>query len=1253
MSIFQASVEKKYLRTLDLDKVDQAWTRFTAHFHNPSIQDNIRAAKEEQYQGEFLIDLFVKVLGYTKNPQPEYNLTTELKNLKDSKKADGAIVLPSDTDQHKARAVIELKGTNTTDLGKVETQAFGYKNNQPGCTYVIISNFEKLRFYIDHSAKHIEWNLFTIDREQFDLFYMCLSADTLLLDLPLRIKSESLSQEEDITKKLYKDYSSFRNDIFNDIQKRNPDHDKLTLFKRTQKLLDRFLFIFFAEDRGLLPPNSIRQIINQWTTLRDELDAYVPLYNRFKKYFGYLNTGHKGKDYDIFAYNGGLFAPDELLDDLKIDDQLLYTHTQQLSNYDFESEVSVNILGHIFEHSLNDLEEIQAELAGETLDKSKTKRKKDGVFYTPRYITKYIVDNTVGKLCSEKRAALKIDEDEYYKGRKGRKKDTVKNLQSQLEDYREWLLQITICDPACGSGAFLNQAVERLMEEHAYIDELQRKLFGDAIPYSNIENTILENNIYGVDINRESVEIAKLSLWLHTAQKGRKLSSLNENIKCGNSLIDDPDVAGALAFRWEKEFPQVFRPKAKLAYHVVLTTHNSRTSARMLQYDVEKGDPVILTEREEYELTTIIGDVIQESNYHCTAYNICRDHVHMILVCTAEELSQQVQKIKSVSSRRFHLLDIPRGHDPLEHGGHLWSQKYYRADLDVWKLSSLSTTPGMHYADDHMSRATSYIHTNREKHNLPAIPKLQQAIENFLVTPEKAFEQEYEGGFDVVIGNPPYLRIQGLKDAYPEMTKYYDKIFVSSTGNYDIYALFMERSLPLINHSGLVSFILPHKWLIAEFGAGIRQFFAESKIVKSILHFEEHLVFEVTTYTCIITYGKKVQNHLRFKYLKPKLILAPFEWDKMSYKNLDSSNWNLMSEKKRSLFERLHSLPYTLKNKFAKIFQGIATSADDVYLIKGKRVNDHIVGYSKALDKDVRIESGITKPLLKGQDPQRYLEPKNEYFIIFPYEINEQQKARPLPIEAIKREYPLAYSYLLENQETLRARERRRFDNSDEWYLFSRQQGISEVEQVKIITPEIASGCQMILDEKYNYHNTKCYSFILKTPDIELYKYYLAILNSKVLWFFLSNTGYVLRGGYFTFKTKYLFPFPLPEEPEDKSFYIKAVDKIMRLTESQKMEILKFHRRLISSFTLDSLSKKLKSFYSLTFTQFLTELNKKKIKLSLTEQDEWEDYFNKYKSEILAIQADIDRTDREIDQVVYELYGLTEEEIRIVEESVA
>lgn len=258
MALFQKTVLVKYTNQINKELLSEKWELYKAHFHNPQIQENIYNSKEEQYQEGFLRDLFVNILGYTLNPADNFNLTTEYKNIKDSKKADGAIII-----NQKVRAIIELKGTNTTDLSKIEAQAFGYKNNQPDCTYVITSNFEKLRFYIDNAVDFLEFNLFNLSENDFKNLFLCLAFQNISQDIPKKIKQESVSQEEAITKKLYKDYSAFKQTLFVSLCQLNPDIDQLILFKKSQKLLDRFLFLFFAEDSYLLPSNSVRTILNQ------------------------------------------------------------------------------------------------------------------------------------------------------------------------------------------------------------------------------------------------------------------------------------------------------------------------------------------------------------------------------------------------------------------------------------------------------------------------------------------------------------------------------------------------------------------------------------------------------------------------------------------------------------------------------------------------------------------------------------------------------------------------------------------------------------------------------------------------------------------------------------------------------------------------------------------------------------------------------------------------------------------------------
>jgi len=555
MSIFQKSVIQKYLRSLNTNNLEQAYNKFKLNYSLKKIE-KIMKLKEEEYQDGFLRDLFVDILGYTLKPEENFNLVREFKNQTDGKKADGAIIK-----DEKAVAVIELKSTKTKDLTNITQQAFNYKNNQPGCKYVITSNFHKLRFYIDYSNEYEEFDLFNLQKTDFDLLYLILRKNAIFLDIPQKLKDETKFHEQNVSEQLYKDYSNFKNNIFENLVKNNPNIDKLTIFKKSQKLLDRLLFIFFAEDCGLLPANSISRIIERYEQLI-ELDAYKPLYDIYKQYFGYMNIGRKGKipADDIPAYNGGLFAPDKILDNLKIDDKILKKDSLKLSAYDFNTDVDVNILGHIFEHSLNEIEEIEKNISDNTVS-IKSKRKKDGVFYTPKYITQYIVENTIGKICTEKRKEMQIYEiefDETYRTKKGLNKKG-KELFNKLNDYKKWLLSIKILDPACGSGAFLNQALNFLISEHRLIDDLISDLTGDAIGLFDTDKAILENNLYGVDINDESVEIAKLSLWLRTAQKGRKLSNLNNNIKCGNSLISDPKTAEKKAFDWNNEFKEIMK----------------------------------------------------------------------------------------------------------------------------------------------------------------------------------------------------------------------------------------------------------------------------------------------------------------------------------------------------------------------------------------------------------------------------------------------------------------------------------------------------------------------------------------------------------------------------------------------------------------------------------------------------------------------------------------------------------------------
>jgi type I restriction-modification system DNA methylase subunit len=1059
MPLFQSAVLNKYLKQQDSARIAAAYAAFTKHFHDAAVQANIREAKEEQYQEGFLRDLFVSVLGYTLNPQAGYDLTSELKNEKGSKKADGAILQDG-----KALAVIELKGTDTTDLATINTQAFNYKANHTHCVYVVTSNFQKLRYFIDNAVDWLEFDLFTLSLQEFQLLWLCLQRDNLLGGIPKKVKAESLQEEEKVTKHLYRDYSAFKNALWQDLCTNHPEQDKLELYKKSQKLLDRFLFVLFGEDKGLLPPNTLRGILDQWKKLT-ELDEYRPLYERCQKYFGYLNTGFKSPTQDIFAYNGGLFKPDEVLDHVRISDAVLETHLGILTKYDFASEVDVNILGHIFEHSLNEIEAITAELEGRALDTKKTKRKKDGVFYTPKYITKYIVENTVGRLCADKKEELGIDDEEYARGRKGRQKKTIQELDTKLTVYRDWLLSLTICDPACGSGAFLNQALDFLIAEHRYVDELESKLLGQSIVFKDIGDHILERNIYGVDINEESVEIARLSLWLRTATKGRKLNDLSGNIKCGNSLIDDPAVAGAKAFIWEKEFPQVFA----------------------------------------------------------------------------------------------------------------------------------------------------------------------------------------KGGFDVVIGNPPYLRVQGLRESFELESQYFEKEFKSATGRFDIYVLFMEQSFGLIAPKGRVSFILPHKFLVSDFGEGIRSWLAENKATETIVHFGSHMVFDdASTYTCILTLSRN-NSTVSFKHIEPTELFNPFKFDTVDTAALGSTSWSLQGSVHEAVLEKLQGFPRRVSDVFSGVFQGVVSGDNGAfYLTDCRVVGDRIEGYSAATESTVSIERALCKPLATGKEIGRFRMDEVSRYIIYPY-VQTPKGTSIIPEASLKADHPACFEFL----SSIRSRLEMRGSKSmvyPTWYSLWNFRSVSMLEAPKILTPDVCYGGSMYYDETGEfYFNDTAYALVLKSPSDD-YWCWLAILNSSVCWYYMARTSSELRGGYFRFKSKYVLPFPLPEldttvAKELKNLAVKA--------SAQQSELLRLSSSFLalvkSKFSVGNSSRNLQNWPSLSFKAFLVELKKAKVSLTLAEEAEWLAYFTEQQAKAQALQAQIEKTGKEIDALVYQLYGLTEDEISVVE----
>jgi predicted CopG family antitoxin len=404
---------------------------------------------------------------------------------------------------------------------------------------------------------------------------------------------------------------------------------------------------------------------------------------------------------------------------------------------------------------------------------------------------------------------------------------------------------------------------------------------------------------------------------------------------------------------------------------------------------------------------------------------------------------------------------------------------------------------------------------------------------------------------------------------------------------------------------------------------------------------------DASTYTCIVNLTRTKKARIKFKKVKPLELSDPFKWDNMSYDNLSSSNWDLQSEEVYNVIKHLKQQPYTISDVFENIFQGIATSLDAVYVFEGIDKGDYMEGYNSQYDYQFEIEKELVKPILGGRDVFKYHVNPNPKYVLFPY----FKDGTPVSEEHLKNRLPKTYSYLKHFETEIRGRERGRMDIQNGWYLYIYPKSLTKFPFPKIMTREISLGCNMTYDPKGDYyHNTKVYSFVKNQKFDVDEKYYLGILNSKVMWFFLKNTGSEYGGGYYVFKTNYLKPFPLPEIPKNPSLMIGKVNQILSSNKNLQEASSKFQRTLQRKFKeLDKLSKRLENWYELTFSDFIKELKKKKIKLSLAEEAEWEEYFLIEQQKCLEIKKQIDATDKEIDNMVYKLYDLTDEEITIIE----
>ena len=447
-----------------------------------------------------------------------------------------------------------------------------------------------------------------------------------------------------------------------------------------------------------------------------------------------------------------------------------------------------------------------------------------------------------------------------------------------------------------------------------------------------------------------------------------------------------------------------------------------------------------------------------------------------------------------------------------------------------------------------------------------------------------------------------------MKEWAPLEAEAYKDLYRSAqSGNYDIYVVFVERGLGFLNRKGHLGFILPNKFFTAKYGENLRALIAEHGHLEHVVHFGDQQVFTgATTYTALLFLSKVLSESVLWAEaddLSAWRIAGRATTGEVPTEKITRAEWHFSVGTGASIFERLSEMPVKLGDVAERIFQGLVTGADGVFVV-------HNTGkqrfFSDATKQEHRIEPELMHPLCKGSvDLRRYHVTPLVKSILFPYKLTEEGAKLISPHE-FQGSHPLAWEYLNINRQLLESRERGKWKH-DRWYAFGRSQNLGEMEQRKILTPSIAIRSSFTLDvDDYFYFlgsgggGGGGYGITLRSDCRLSYEFVLGLLNSRLLDTYLKATSSPFRGGYFAYNRQYIERLPIRiidfSQAADRARHDKMVSLVERM--------LELHRRRQAA---------------------------------------------ESEGERELLQRQIDSTDREIDALVYELYGLSDEEVRMVE----
>lgn len=756
---------------------------------------------------------------------------------------------------------------------------------------------------------------------------------------------------------------------------------------------------------------------------------------------------------------------------------------------DHEVGIDPEMLGHIFENLLED-------------------NKDKGAFYTPKEIVRYMCQESLKeylKTSLENNKQWPTDENEAKDFEQALHNFVTKKEAGGIIEFEETIARalkdVKICDPAIGSGAFpmglLNEIFQLVHKLHeANKDKVERVWELKGWQPNLVKQNIIQNSIYGVDIEKGAVDVARLRFWLSLIvdePEPKALPHLDYKIVVGNSLVSKLDDT-IIDIDWNLDETQ----------HGFFGSELAQQRATILQHISDKQKAVFDPNSDEEKLSLEIRNL------------------KIDLLCKQLELMINNQ-------------NIPK--EP--------------------KIADYQNKPKAKFAQDQ----TKYFETVGWQQQITKLQKLKKQHEaplHFfdwkLDFPEIMNEQVTDKvGFDIVIGNPPYIQLQKENGLLANLYKNSNFKTFERTG--DIYSLFYEKGINLLNNKGNICYITSNKWMKAGYGKSLRKLFCQYDTLRLIDLGAG--VFETATVDTNIIILKKIKTKshktLALDISKEK-ILKPFEKYSSNWITLNELNediWNIINPVEFNIKQKSEKLGKPLKDWDIKINYGIKTGYNQAFIINTEQKNQFIISNKKNKD--------IIKPLLRGKDIKRYFALKSDLWLIFipwhfPLHLDSSVTGGSIKAEkAFQDQYPEIYQHLVKFKNELSSRNQAETGIRYEWYALQRCANtyFNDFEKEKIVYSEISQEPCFSYDTQKTFIGNTAY--ILTGNNL---KYLNGLLNSKLVTYIFSNFYSINLGknGY-RYLAQYMENLPIPFVTENNIIQKKIkkiVEQIITLKNTDK-----------------------------------------------------------------------------------------------------